>query len=97
MKYLAPEILTTQKYHFAADVWSLGCIFAEMMLLSVDKVFYMDAFVNANFYKELYEGITRRYPAELAELVCAMLTKEPENRPDCLQIAQKLNDYHNRM
>jgi ankyrin repeat protein len=94
MKYLAPEILSTQKYHFAADIWSLGCIFAEMMLLSLEKVFYMDAYVNSNFYRDIHEAITRRYPVELADLVCSLLTKEPENRPDARSIARRLHELN---
>lgn len=29
--YMSPEILSNQKYSFPTDIWSLGCIFYELM------------------------------------------------------------------
>ena len=29
--YVAPEVLTLQGYQKAVDLWSIGCIFAEMV------------------------------------------------------------------
>lgn len=33
LRYMAPEILVgTGKYSFPADIWAVGCIFAEMVI-----------------------------------------------------------------
>lgn len=31
--YRAPEVLLNSVYMFSVDVWSVGCIFAELFLL----------------------------------------------------------------
>jgi len=36
--YRAPEIILVQPYTAAVDIWSLGCIFAELMALQEDNV-----------------------------------------------------------
>ncbi len=41
LKYMPPEVLTTKKYSYGADVWSLGCVMLELCTLSLEKVCYM--------------------------------------------------------
>lgn len=31
--YMAPEILSDQKYSFESDIWALGCILYELCML----------------------------------------------------------------
>jgi len=45
--YSAPEICNGQPYNERCDIWSLGCIFYEM--LTLEKAF--DAPVNTSFFK----------------------------------------------
>jgi magnesium-transporting ATPase (P-type) len=36
--YRAPEVILCQNYHTAVDVWSVGCIFAELLSMQSDNV-----------------------------------------------------------
>ena len=57
--YRAPEImLTWQKYDVAVDIWSTGCIFAEMLegkplFPGKDRAFFVFVFQKSNSVSEL--------------------------------------------
>ncbi len=42
LKYIAPEIVLKRMYGYGCDIWSLGCIFYELAMLSLEKNFYME-------------------------------------------------------
>jgi serine/threonine protein kinase len=71
LRYMPPEAFTVKLYGLTADVWSLGCIFYEMILLQLTKILYMETVTN---YARLREGIrneitSRGYSDELANLL----------------------------
>jgi serine/threonine protein kinase len=68
--YMAPEIFTVKRYGDKADLWSLGCIFVEMMLLGLEKNLYIEILRNSNFHAELkQEIIDNGYSESLASIV----------------------------
>jgi serine/threonine protein kinase len=82
LRYMAPEVLSNKKYEFSADVWSLGCIFYELISLRLDRNMYMDALSLENFEIGLIEEIVDQlgYSKDLAQLMVHMLEKEPKSR-----------------
>ena len=88
-KYVAPEIYNRVPYTFAADIWSLGVI-----------LFYMTAGY-LPFVEETIRALAiiinnhePKYPAKISpqlhELIAAMLSKCPNNRPTIKAIRQSV-------
>lgn len=87
--YSSPELTREQEYDARADVWSLGCILYELMALKKPFFGYdmrvMQQKILRGEYAPLPEG---RYPDDLASLVRAMLTVDPEQRPTCAALLE---------
>ena len=84
--YLSPEICQGKPYNSKTDIWSLGCILYELCTL---KHAFEAANMNAllmNIIRGKYTPIPAQYSQDLRNLVDAMLTKEPEKRPNINQI-----------
>ena len=78
--YLAPEIFEGKPYGRSADVWSLGVLFYEILVLRMP--------FEANSLAALCVKITQSrapnvigYSADCAELVASLLHKDAEKRP----------------
>jgi serine/threonine protein kinase len=70
LRYIAPEILVHKKYGEKADLFSLGCIFLEMICLGLDRIMYVVALTNPNYQLEIKQEIlTHGYSESLASLV----------------------------
>jgi serine/threonine protein kinase len=93
IKYIAPEIMSSQKgYNEKADIWSLGCCFYEMATLNLNSVFYMDIFMNSNFYEDISKEIRKNYSDKIDSLIRMLLERNPEKRPSTSVILRILND-----
>ena len=87
-----------ESYNKKADVWSLGCSFYEIMILSLDYTLYIDLFLNENFYKKIEQKITENYSKKYSKLVIELLQKDPEMRPSSEELLNKIehfDDYYN--
>ncbi len=92
LKYIAPEVLTTKKYQFSADVWSLAVLFIGLLELRNEKNVYMEVFMNPNFYENLTTSVRNLgYKSDIAALMCEMLQKDPDARPSAEKVLQRLN------
>jgi NIMA (never in mitosis gene a)-related kinase len=97
LRYIAPEVLTEKRYGFGADIWSLGCIFLEMVMLVMDKNLYMDVLVNQHFYKDIIDEVTSRgYSHELGKILCDMLVRETP-RMSSLDVLNRLTALRDRL
>ena len=77
--YCAPELVNRQKYGYAVDIWSLGCVLYALV--------YQNIAFNGGTIAELYNNILESTPpltiaveADLNELILGMIQKEPEIR-----------------
>ena len=92
--YMAPEICKGLPYGRAADAWSLGCTFYQVMAL---KEPWMDQSsggmmglirVICNSPIDL-EAVRARYSSSLCDLIDSLLCKDPKERP-AMQAVQAL-------
>lgn len=84
--YMAPEVISELPHGRPCDVWSLGCVTYEMMALKpAFAAFDLDGLI-----KKVKTASAARPPArfsrELKSIVAKMLSKNPADRPTCLQI-----------
>ena len=84
--YASPEVWRDEPYSFKSDIWSLGCVIYEMIMLKppfqasdMPGLFRMVC-------KGNYARIPNTFSPDLAKMIKAMLQVNAANRPDCNQI-----------
>mmetsp|Transcript_70609 Transcript_70609/g.199338 ORF Transcript_70609/g.199338 Transcript_70609/m.199338 type:complete len:510 (+) Transcript_70609:82-1611(+) len=86
--YLSPEIIQDRPYRFKSDVWSLGIVLFEMA--SLQHPFEAENLVNlaAKIVSDEIPKLDDQYSNDLKALVCRMLGKREESRPNVREILQ---------
>ena len=86
--YMSPEVLKQDGYNFKSDVWSLGCIFYELLMLN-------RPFTAKSIMSLLYEIVEADPPqlpftfsVQIRNLSKIMLEKDPMLRPSAYEILQ---------
>ena len=79
--YMAPEVLNGEEYDRASDVWSLGCVFYEMLCLKPPFTAFNVQGLAKKVLKTKPAPIPEHFSAEVRELVGRMLKKKPALRP----------------
>jgi serine/threonine protein kinase len=92
LRFMAPEVLSNKKYEYAADVWSLGCIFYELLTLRLDRNMYMDVFSKPDFYRDLIKEIKDQlgYSQDLSRLLVDMFEIQPGLRVTTEQVLKRI-------
>lgn len=87
--YLSPEICGRGRYNNKSDVWSLGCVYYQIMTLH-------PPFTGRNMNQLLgailrghFQPMPARYSYELRQMVAAMLRKNPDERPSAEALLKK--------
>ncbi|QDZ26116.1 serine/threonine protein kinase [Chloropicon primus] len=94
--FCCPEIVQHQVYTDKADVWSLGCILYNVMLLkppfSASNIFNIaQKIVEGQFDPPIESDKVPWYSSELKRLVGRMLTVDPEKRPSIGEIIVEIS------
>ena len=86
--YLPPEICKGEKYNFAADIWSLGCVLFE--LCSLHRAFHGATIkdIMAQIINVRQPRIPFAYTKDFSDIVEGMLNKDPLKRPTVNQLLQ---------
>lgn len=85
--------MTEKHYSYASDVWSLGCVFYEILTLNFERTMYIESITSDDFTSEIRDEIqSLGYSAELANLVSKTLQK-PDMRITLPEIIQHLNNF----
>eukprot|EP00753_Platysulcus_tardus_P006157 PLAT14004.2.p1 GENE.PLAT14004.2~~PLAT14004.2.p1 ORF type:complete len:852 (+),score=324.25 PLAT14004.2:327-2558(+) len=84
--YMSPELCEDAPYNNKSDMWALGCVLYELTTLT-------RAFEGRNIGALVLKIISGRYPpipdrysTHLAQLVDALLQKDPAERPDAVDL-----------
>lgn len=84
--YASPEVWKDLPYDSKSDIWSLGCVFYEMLTL-VPPFRAKD--MNGLFQKVtagFFDDPPKHFNSELTSLVKSMIRINPKDRPSCDQI-----------
>jgi serine/threonine protein kinase len=93
-KYVAPEVFVHLKHSKEADMWSLGCIFCEMLLSEYKGVFFYDCMMDKiGFYTRLRNSITRNYVSEVANVVLQLIDFNPSKRPTAEAVYSNVSKF----
>jgi len=86
LHYVAPEVLTSQGYNEKVDIWSLGVVIYVMAagVPPFDAENELDVLkaVKAGTFSFEPEGIWEEFSSGVKDLIRALMTRDPEQRPD---------------
>jgi len=93
LRYMSPEVANSQPYNHKADVYSFAMILWE--LVAYEKPF--DGFNRDEFYEKVVHGgfrpeITRKFPADLSNLIQKCWSSQPDARPNFDKVAEVLRE-----
>ncbi|CAN9451130.1 unnamed protein product [Alternaria alternata] len=95
-RFCAPEVLEYDKRNFAADVYSLGCVFVEMLVRLSHLTEHDD--LEEEGYAGIMESLHAILPSAkispkvacLLDLILLMTLREPSRRPDSETLATNI-------
>ena len=79
--YLSPEIVKSQPYNFATDIWSLGVLLYEMAALQVPWAGSNLVDIGVQICNGRFPPIPSQYSPAIKNLVSLCLQKIPSQRP----------------
>lgn len=85
--YLPPEMCTSRPYDFRADVWCLGVVLYELLVLEVPFSAQTMAQLVVQICQTQPRPVSQAYSNEARALLSRMLSKSPEHRPSSTEIA----------
>lgn len=81
--YASPEVWKDKPYDSKSDIWSLGCVLYEMVMLKPPfRAEDMEGLYN-KVIKGQFPKISEKFSADLAEVVRLLIQVNPELRPNC--------------
>ena len=90
-QYVAPEIIEKKPYSFKVDIWSLGVIFYQLVILD----YPFEGSTNEEMQKNIIEGKKKGLPKycifdpKFIELLNEMISFRPDERPSTEEILEK--------
>ena len=84
--YASPEVWRDNPYNLKSDIWSLGCLCYELLMLKTPfRAESMEALYR-KVMKGKYPEINKKYSKKFDYVISYMLQLKPENRPNTQQI-----------
>tara|TARA_Y100000590_G_scaffold469729_1_gene659378 strand:+ start:3375 stop:4364 length:990 start_codon:yes stop_codon:yes gene_type:complete len=76
--YMSPELINNSKYDFTVDIWALGCVLYEIMVLKIafdyNHLGKIMININSNKYKKIKSPF--RYRDELTKFINILISKK---------------------
>jgi hypothetical protein len=81
--YASPEVWKDKPYDYKSDLWSLGCVLYEMIMLKPPfRAENMEGLFN-KVIKGQYPKINDKFSTDLAEITRLLIQVNPDLRPNC--------------
>lgn len=90
--YLSPEMVGKQPYTEKADVWSLGVLLYEMAALRLPFIGSNLVEISAKISSAEIAPLPPHYSPALSNLVCRMLSLQPDDRPSVAEALKESKD-----
>ena len=88
--HLSPEIVQGKPYSFKSDIWSLGVLLYQMLMLKMPFDANSLPMLSLKIMKGNFAPITNKaYSADIKCLVKSMLNIDPDKRPSAKDILSK--------
>lgn len=87
--YFSPEIIMNKPYSLKSDVWSLGVLLYEMILLKMPFDAKSIPMLTLKIIKAEYAPLPDLFSKELRDLVSSMLVIDPNKRPSANDLLSK--------
>ena len=88
--HLSPEIVQGKPYSFKSDIWSLGVLLYQMLMLKMPFDANSLPMLSLKIMKGNFAPITNKcYSADIKSLVKSMLNVDPDKRPSAKDILSK--------
>ena len=93
ISYMAPEMITGEKYNNKIDIWALGCIIYELCTLECcfDGL-SINAVTNKITKEKIKEINIKLYGNELQNLINILLNKNYKKRPNIEEVIKTINN-----
>eukprot|EP01060_Flectonema_neradi_P008649 TRINITY_DN16179_c0_g1_i1.p1 TRINITY_DN16179_c0_g1~~TRINITY_DN16179_c0_g1_i1.p1 ORF type:complete len:566 (+),score=73.42 TRINITY_DN16179_c0_g1_i1:31-1698(+) len=86
--YMSPELCQEKPYNNRSDIWALGCVLYELVMLrhafEANNMRQLRNEILAGRYRPLHSS----YSSDLSQLIASMLNKDPKQRPGITSILQ---------
>ena len=95
--FMAPEILKNQPYDEKVDIFSMGCVFYEIIFL---KGYQKQKYVQEGngFIQKVVSGpIPSISDVNLKQIITEMLEQDVTNRPDSKTVLEKIKENYNKV
>ena len=95
--FMAPEIIKKVIYDEKIDIYSMGCVFYEIIFL---KKYQKEEFVREGnkFVKKVISGtIPSISDVNLKQIITEMLEQDFKNRPDSKTVLEKIKENYNKV
>ncbi|XP_017274200.1 serine/threonine-protein kinase Nek9 [Kryptolebias marmoratus] len=86
--YMSPELCQGDKYNFKSDIWAVGCVLFEVLVLkrafdATNRLNLCVKIVQGNWTMDVNSDV---YSSGLIKLVCDCLNQDPAKRPTAEEI-----------
>lgn len=92
--YMSPELISDTKYSYKVDVWSIGCVLYEIILLKqafkCNHIGRLMINIRSGNYNPIKSDIVDRYSKELLKIINITLDKDERSRPTVYNLLEKL-------
>ena len=98
--YASPEVWRDNPYDLKSDIWSLGCLFYEILMLKTPFRAETMEGLYRKVMKGKYPDISKKYSTKFNNVISNMLKLKPEERPttdDILkfpEIVEKIEEFN---
>ena len=84
--YASPEVWQDKPYDKSSDIWSLGAVLYEMVMLSPPFTARDMKGLHAKVIKGVYPKISNIFSSDLSSMIASLLKVNPKLRPSTEQI-----------
>ena len=92
--YMSPELINHSKYNYKVDVWSIGCVLYEIILLKqafkCNHIGRLMINIRSGNFNPIKGNIVRKYSVDLLKLINVTLETNENKRPTVYDLLLKL-------